>query len=239
MLKNMKELLGFSVRASDGYAGRAEEFYFSEESWRIEQLLIEAGDWLSHRHVMVPVGMFKEPDWRNRLFLLNVGRAFLEKQPDIETYQAPVSNVGGPAVRNYPVNVVAPHLMPRPSELNSPQASTAVLEDDLESQRLLGAATILGYGVQAQDGPAGKIEDLIFDDVFWDIRYIVVNIGDRQVLVSPAMVEDVRPYASEIRISLLRENVAGSRRHDALDLSHATTSRTQGKPWLGKKPESK
>ena len=47
----------------------------------------------------------------------------------------------------------------------------------------------LGYGVLATDGEMGKVDDILFDDETWEIRYLVVETGSwlssRRVLVAP------------------------------------------------------
>jgi sporulation protein YlmC with PRC-barrel domain len=53
---------------------------------------------------------------------------------------------------------------------------------------------LYGYRVQAADGGLGKIHDILFDDLDWQVRYLVVDIGGllpgRRVPISPeALVE--------------------------------------------------
>lgn len=47
-----------------------------------------------------------------------------------------------------------------------------------------------GYRIEATDGLIGKVHDLFFDEVHWDVRYLVADTGGwltgRQVLLSPA-----------------------------------------------------
>jgi hypothetical protein len=54
---------------------------------------------------------------------------------------------------------------------------------------------LLGQPLSAVDGPAGSIHSLLFDDVTWAIRYIVVDCGKwlagRRVLISPLSVASV------------------------------------------------
>jgi hypothetical protein len=50
---------------------------------------------------------------------------------------------------------------------------------------------IQGFKIEGQDGDIGKLDDFLFDDESWTIRYIVVNTGtwlmDKKVLVSPVV----------------------------------------------------
>ena len=57
---------------------------------------------------------------------------------------------------------------------------------------LLDASTIKGYEVEASDGLLGIVRDLLFEDVNWTVRWVVVDVGhwlaDRNVLLPPSAV---------------------------------------------------
>ncbi|NIP43384.1 MAG: PRC-barrel domain containing protein [candidate division Zixibacteria bacterium] len=48
---------------------------------------------------------------------------------------------------------------------------------------------LLGYEIEASDGKFGKVDDFLFDDEGWTIRYLVIDTGKwlpgRKVLISP------------------------------------------------------
>jgi hypothetical protein len=48
---------------------------------------------------------------------------------------------------------------------------------------------LIGYEVHAQDGTIGPLKDLYFDDFYWIVRYLVVDLSDqdpgRVLLISP------------------------------------------------------
>ena len=52
---------------------------------------------------------------------------------------------------------------------------------------------ISGVHVEAVDGVVGKLEQFLFDDRNWVVRYLVVDTGPiligRKVLLSPACIE--------------------------------------------------
>ena len=52
---------------------------------------------------------------------------------------------------------------------------------------LWDASAINGYAIEASDGLLGTVSDLLFDDVGWAIRWLVVDTGNwlsRKVLLS-------------------------------------------------------
>ncbi len=59
---------------------------------------------------------------------------------------------------------------------------------------LKNAAEIIGMSVETTDGKVGKVKDLLVDDRWWTIRYLVTDTGswlsEHKVLVSPQMIVD-------------------------------------------------
>ena len=53
MLKNLKDLQGYSLRATDGDIGTVKDFYFDDERWVVRYLVVETGNWLASRKVLV------------------------------------------------------------------------------------------------------------------------------------------------------------------------------------------
>jgi hypothetical protein len=66
------------------------------------------------------------------------------------------------------------------------------------------------YSIGATDGVIGRVKDFYFDDVAWVIRYLVVQTGERKVLISPISIG--RPDWSKkiLPVSLTRKQVRDS-----------------------------
>jgi hypothetical protein len=66
------------------------------------------------------------------------------------------------------------------------------------------------YTIGATDGIIGRVRDFYFDDVAWVIRYLVVQTGERNVLISPISIG--RPDWSKkvLPVSLTRKQVRDS-----------------------------
>ena len=51
------------------------------------------------------------------------------------------------------------------------------------------ASKLKGYSIGAKDGDIGSVEDFVFDDKLWTVRYLVADtakwLPGRQVLLSP------------------------------------------------------
>jgi sporulation protein YlmC with PRC-barrel domain len=70
-----------------------------------------------------------------------------------------------------------------------------------------------GDAILAADGELGSVDDLVFDDEDWDIRYLVVNarrwVPGRKYLVSPIAIDRERTLdEGDIHVDLTREQIS-------------------------------
>ena len=63
MLRNLKDLQGYAIRATDGVSVRVNDFYFDDEDWGICHLALDADNWLSSRKVLISPIALGSPDW--------------------------------------------------------------------------------------------------------------------------------------------------------------------------------
>ena len=68
------------------------------------------------------------------------------------------------------------------------------------------ASSLNGYDIEASDGIAGTLEDLLFDDVSWKLRWLVVDSGDvlnrRRVLIHASFVGLVDDIGRGMQVKL-------------------------------------
>jgi uncharacterized protein YrrD len=71
-----------------------------------------------------------------------------------------------------------------------------------------------GFTIQAVDGEIGRVDDFLFDDQNWTIRYLVVDTGGwlsgRQVLISPVALESPQWEIETLPVNLTQEQVESS-----------------------------
>lgn len=53
MLRSIRRLHGDTVRAKDGDIGHINQAYFDDDNWCIRYLVVETGDWLHDRRVLI------------------------------------------------------------------------------------------------------------------------------------------------------------------------------------------
>lgn len=227
MLRNINELRGFAIHASDGEIGEVDDFYFDDENWAIRYLIVDTGGWLSGRKVLISPYAIGTPDWEGRKLPVRLTKAQVEGSPDIDT-QKPVSRqheahyssyYGYPyywgseglwGLGAYPGLLTADAQAGTANQTNPAQVPP---DAHLRSCRELG-----GYHIHALDGDIGHVDDMLVDDRSWAIRYLIVNTsnwwGGHLVLVSPQWVVEVSWPDSKVSVGLSREAVRSAPPYD-------------------------
>ena len=90
MLRNVNHLKGFAIRATDGEIGTLDQFYFDDESWAIRYLVVNAGDWLGGRLVLVSPIALRQAEWESKRLDVALTQKQIENSPPIDTHK-PVS----------------------------------------------------------------------------------------------------------------------------------------------------
>lgn len=82
---------------------------------------------------------------------------------------------------------------------------------------------ILGYGLMAEDGDIGHVEDVLFDDHDWVVRYVVVDTGKwisrKKVLLARASIEDPDWPARKLPVRLTKHEIEESLTESAHEAS--------------------
>lgn len=90
---------------------------------------------------------------------------------------------------------------------------------------LLNLSTIRKHTIAATDGTIGSVDDVLFDDESWTIRWLVVDTGHwlsgRKVLLPPSALGHARPSDQTFPVRLTRDEVKASPELD----SHRPVSR--------------
>ena len=74
MRRSLNDLVGYTIRASDGEIGKVHEFYFDDDGWAIRYAVVDTGGWLNiGRRVLISPRFIRH----TRLGITDVSR-----QPD-------------------------------------------------------------------------------------------------------------------------------------------------------------
>jgi len=73
---------------------------------------------------------------------------------------------------------------------------------------------LMGYSLDAEDGPIGKCLNFLFDDLKWTIRYMVADthkwLPGRHVLISPISLGEPDPAHKVFPVKLTKEKIKNS-----------------------------
>lgn len=90
MLHSVQSILGFTIGATDGEIGKVKDVYFDSKTWKVRYLVVETGNWLVGRKVLLSPVAFQSIMWDSKTLPSDLSRERIKHSPDIDTEQ-PVS----------------------------------------------------------------------------------------------------------------------------------------------------
>lgn len=230
MKRRVKSLTGFILKETDGELGKAEEYYFDDQTWNIRYLVVKTGNWFSQKKVLISPTAIQKTDWKRGEFLVNLTRNQIENSPDIDTAK-PVSRQHEEQLSSYyqwenywqeDAHGGAIFGM-MPEELYDEEDNESQEEPapDMSSQNstandlhLRSTEKVLGYKIHATNGEIGEVVDYIIDDATWKIKFLVVKTGtwlDRtKVLLATKWITDVNWDNSVVIVDITTDAIQDS-----------------------------
>jgi hypothetical protein len=211
MLKNIREIYGTRLAATDGEIGQVKDFYFDDETWAIRYLVVDTGAWLPGRLVLLAPDSLGSFDADEKLLSVNLTMDQIENSPSIESHRPVTRQFESDYYRyyNWPAywdggGIWSMDALPT---LSPPLPAEDIEEpNDDDDVHLQSAKALEGYGIQARDGLLGSVTGFLVDQESWTIGEILVETGHwyagKQIFISPATVTQVSYETSEIVVSL-------------------------------------
>lgn len=225
MLRSIKDITGhYKLLASDGDIGKVRDFFFHDLFWNIRYLVADTGGWLRERLVLISPSALGDPDWKSDRLPVNLTKEKIENSPPVDKHK-PVSRQKESELIKYyawPIHfsygVDTTHfaemqlMAERLREAEQERAESETRSD--EDARLRSTEEVIGYHIQASDGSIGHVDDFIFDNESWIIRYMVIDtrnwLPGRKVLVSPEWIQRVDWVKSEVSVDMTKESIKNS-----------------------------
>jgi len=224
MKRSVKSLIGYSIGATNGELGKVKEFFFDDKTWTIRYLIVETGNWLNGRKVLISPEAVLIPDWENKIFPVNLTEEQVKNSPEIDT-EKPVSRqqelklYGHYPWTNYwgddsfglgmPVPIF--QVMQRDEDNHDDKES----DDD---PHLRSTKNVTGYSVNATDGEIGNVEDFIIDDGNWKLDFVIVDTGKwfpgKKVIISPKWIKEIKWETFTVIVNVTVEKVKNSPEYD-------------------------
>lgn len=231
MLCSVKQLNGWKLAARDGVIGHAREVYFDDEHWVVRHVVVDTGGWLSGHPVLISPHSIEALEAYQETMKVALTRRQIEEAPGIDTQQ-PVSRQQEAAFYDYygypyywtgtaPWGVGAYPLSGRSLPMDSASGATSVAAAEAMRARrqhgdahLRSSGEVVGYHIEATDGQIGHIEDFLFDDRSWEIRFAIADtrnwLPGRLALVSTRHITSVDWPARRIQVGTSREAIRNS-----------------------------
>jgi hypothetical protein len=220
MLRNIKDLEGYTVRATDGPVGQVADFYFDDYQWVIRYLIVAIGEQLPRRKVLISPISIARPPWSEKSLNVSLTQHQVKMSPDIDT-DKPVSRqheMGYLGYYGYGAYWgggglwgagLYPDILQAGLQQNEPASNGAKIH--AADPHLRSGNAILRYYVHASDGDIGHVQGILIDEETWAIRYMIVNTSNwwlgHQVLIAPAWVSDVSWTESTVSLTLTRQQI--------------------------------
>ena len=231
MLRNLDDINGADISATDGQIGQVKDFYFDDDAWAVRYFVVETGSWLNTRRVLVPPISVLPPNWVDKSLPVSLTMEQVRNSPDIDTDQ-PVSRQNESQVLGYygyPTywggeglwgEGLYPYAMD-PAFTGSgltwqqrERETLAWLQAERARHRnddphLRSCKAVTGYRIHAADGEIGHLAGFLVDDQTWAIRYLVVDTSNwwlgHKVLVAPHWIQGVHWADQTVSTDLTRQ----------------------------------
>lgn len=237
MLRSLKEILGYTLQATDDILGQCKDFIFDDGLWVTRYMVADTGNWLHHHKVLIAPVLLGEPDWRTERIPVKLSRQQIEACPPLEEH-APISREyeisyhehfeipfywmgadfreGMPNAAGVvqPVEDIELDEQPAPEKTEPRNPGSDNLEGALRS-----ATEVMSYMVSATDGEMGRIDDIIIEDDNWVIRYLAIDTGvlipDRKILINTEWIDSVSWTETTVKVDLTQDAIRNCPDYDA------------------------
>ncbi|HWU76211.1 MAG TPA: PRC-barrel domain-containing protein, partial [Rhodanobacter sp.] len=233
----MNDLESYVIRATDGDLGHVKDFYFDDQAWVIRYLVVDTGNWLSNRKVLISPIAVDRPDWGGKVLPVSITKEQVRNSPGIDT-DKPVSRqheIDHLGYFGYPYYWGGSGLWgmgAHPSSMRTmvhdrqgtgrrePHGGAGLGHGlDRDDPHLRSCQEILGYRIEATDGDIGRVQGLLVEEDTWAIRYIVVETSHwwsgHLVLIVPEWIRHVSWAENTVAVNLRRQAVKGAPPYDS------------------------
>jgi sporulation protein YlmC with PRC-barrel domain len=242
MLRHIKELEGYAIRATDGMIGHVKDFYFDDKTWVVRYLVVEPGSWLSGRKVLISPIAIGQPNWADKILPVSITREQVKNSPDIDT-DKPVSRQhemqylgyygypwywGGAGLWGssaYPGAMLtgvgygksgAEYLVAQAAHARTGADGA---RDQNGDPHLRSCKAVISYHIHASDGDIGHVQGMLVEEETWAIRYIIVNTSNwwlgHQLLIAPQWIQNVSWSDERVTVDLPRQAVRDAPPYDS------------------------
>lgn len=230
MLRSLTDLKTYAIGATDGNIGHVRDFYFDDDRWVVRYLVVETGEWLLSRKVLISPFSIHRPDWAAKLLPVKISQKQVRNSPHTDTHK-PVSRQfeeeflgyygypfywGGSGLWGsgyYPALSLPTEFgeSSERAEIGRAYADAEKSKHRNDDPHLRSCDAVIGYDIHATDGDIGHVQGMLVDEDTWAIRYLVVDTSNwwlgHTVLIAPPWIKEVRWATRTVSVLMTRELV--------------------------------
>jgi sporulation protein YlmC with PRC-barrel domain len=210
-----------TLRAVDGPVGEIADLLFEEKSWSLRWLVVQCGDFLHGRRVLVRPAALEPPDEQSWTLALTLTTEQIKNSPAIGG-EGPISlEMDRSAACYYGCAPLDGQGCPQANRPLFPQTSltrvaAARNRQDKPEPHVRSIAELEGYAVHAADGEAGFLKNVVIDVATWTISSLVIDMPKwwygKHVVVPSAAAGQISWCHRCIRLDLPLDKVESSPR---------------------------
>ncbi len=203
MLWNASALNGYPIKATDGEIGTVSDLMYQDSDWAIRWLVVDTGDWLSGRTVLLPASALGIPDPEAHHLPVSLTMRQIEQSPDTDA-SVRLSQSTDLEARAHDADAKTQAEIPANGD---PKAA-------LREGLVRSMSEITGDAIEATDGDIGHAEDFLIDTAMWQVRYLIVHTSSwwagEKLLISPLSIDRIDWARSIIHLDVSRQKVKDS-----------------------------
>ncbi len=220
-LRRTKDLTTYTIGAIDTDIGTVHDFYFDDRQWAIRYIVVATGIVFSGRKVLISPLSLRHRPWSPLHIYVNLTREQVQNSPGIELHKPVSRQHEAEHHRHYGLpfywegtGIWGSWPNPRALVEASQTVPKGEIKDSSADAHLRSTHEVSGYHVKASDGEIGHLEDFLFDDETWEIRYAIIDTKNwwpgKKVLLRPQWIVRVTWADREIEMNLNRRIIQNS-----------------------------
>lgn len=83
-LRSAREVIDYSIRARDGDIGHLADFLVDGETWKIQYILVDTGNWLPGRKVILSPQWIQKIDWSDTFIQVDLNKETIRNSPEYD-----------------------------------------------------------------------------------------------------------------------------------------------------------
>jgi hypothetical protein len=209
---------GYSIQATDGYAGCVSDILFDDKTWIVWRFVVNAESWQAGRKILLHPAALERPDTMGQAFSVKLTKAQVEASPAIACDEPRWAGFdpdlddgyddrplwGSSSYGLSAVSAPPNHWINRSGEIIH-----AVRADG--DPHLRSMSEVAHYHIHALDGTIGHLADFLIDDESWKIDCALVDTKNwwvgKRVLLPMSTITEINWGERYLRVDLTRDKI--------------------------------